>query len=250
MTVTTDWAGSWLESWDRQQEYYMPDREERFAAMFELVESVTGRSPRILDLACGPGSLSHRLLERLPDARIVAVDVDPALLILARESLGERVTVVRADLGEPDWTSRLPEREFDAVVTATALHWFDEKGLTRLYRDLAGVLRPGGVFTNADHMPALHPRFAGAVNAKRERDQESLRAEGVLDWKQWWQAAAEDPKLADAVAERTAFFSGDHASVEFMPPASWHLDTLRAAGFDAASEIWRGFDDAVIAAIR
>ncbi|CAM5649203.1 methyltransferase [Streptomyces avidinii] len=28
---TTDWQ-AWQDSWDRQQEWYMPDREERFPA--------------------------------------------------------------------------------------------------------------------------------------------------------------------------------------------------------------------------
>lgn len=30
----TDWQ-SWQESWDRQQEWYMPDREERFRVMLD-----------------------------------------------------------------------------------------------------------------------------------------------------------------------------------------------------------------------
>ncbi|TXS18022.1 SAM-dependent methyltransferase, partial [Streptomyces sp. wa22] len=42
MTATgTDWQ-SWQESWDRQQEWYMPDREERFRVMLDMVEAVVG----------------------------------------------------------------------------------------------------------------------------------------------------------------------------------------------------------------
>jgi len=32
----------WQESWSRQQEAFMPDREERFAAMLDAVAAVTG----------------------------------------------------------------------------------------------------------------------------------------------------------------------------------------------------------------
>jgi hypothetical protein len=39
MTATID-AASWQESWDRQQESYMPDREERYAALLDVVEAV------------------------------------------------------------------------------------------------------------------------------------------------------------------------------------------------------------------
>jgi hypothetical protein len=33
--LTRERALYWLERWDRQQEYYMPDREERFAVVAE-----------------------------------------------------------------------------------------------------------------------------------------------------------------------------------------------------------------------
>ena len=70
-------ARDWIERWDRQQEVYMPDREDRFTALIDAVEAGTGRpDPLVLDLGCGPGSLAVRLLARLPEATIVAVDAD------------------------------------------------------------------------------------------------------------------------------------------------------------------------------
>ncbi|CAM5275794.1 hypothetical protein SHIRM173S_02982 [Streptomyces hirsutus] len=59
-TSTVDWQ-TWQESWDRQQEWYMPDREERFRVMLDMVEAVVGTSPRVLDLACGTGTITARL---------------------------------------------------------------------------------------------------------------------------------------------------------------------------------------------
>ena len=35
-TIGADWP-AWQESWDRQQEWYMPDREERFRVMLDTV---------------------------------------------------------------------------------------------------------------------------------------------------------------------------------------------------------------------
>jgi hypothetical protein len=46
-TTTTpgaDWT-AWQESWDRQQEWYMPDREERFRIMLDTVEAIVGPPP-------------------------------------------------------------------------------------------------------------------------------------------------------------------------------------------------------------
>ena len=39
------WAEAWQESWDRQQEGYMPDREKRLAALLDVVEAVAGSRP-------------------------------------------------------------------------------------------------------------------------------------------------------------------------------------------------------------
>jgi trans-aconitate methyltransferase len=65
----------WIARWDRQQEVYLADREERFTALIDAVEVGTGRpDPLILDLGCGPGSLSVRLLTRIPAATVIAVD--------------------------------------------------------------------------------------------------------------------------------------------------------------------------------
>jgi trans-aconitate methyltransferase len=246
------WKG-WQERWDRQQEVYLIDRERRFEVMFDVVEAVTGPAPQVLDLACGTGSISIRLLRRLPQARTVCLDLDPALLRIAAGSLAgdDRVTIVRADLASPSWVASLPARPYDAVLTATALHWLRDDALARLYTDLAHqVIRPSGVFCNADHMP---DRPAAALDARIERwhqaRRERLVRDGAADWETWWKDAAADPALADAVAERNMLFSGSHAK-EFTPPVDWHLAALRASGFSEATVVWRIFDDAIVAALK
>ncbi|HBO7013618.1 TPA: class I SAM-dependent methyltransferase, partial [Pseudomonas aeruginosa] len=103
-----------LERWDRQQEGYIRQREERYEAMFQLLEDLFGRDGRFtaIDAACGPGSLGRRLLERFPAARVVALDADVMLLEIARTALAgfaERVRVVECDLTDPGWTERVAE---------------------------------------------------------------------------------------------------------------------------------------------
>ncbi|MGF1427544.1 class I SAM-dependent methyltransferase [Kitasatospora sp. LaBMicrA B282] len=241
----------WQRSWDRQQQWYLPDREERFRVMLDLVEAVTGPAPRILDLACGTASISGRLLARLPGARSVGVDLDPALLDIARGSHGDepRLTLVTADLRDPQWTAALPAGPFDAVVTATALHWLDTEVLRRVYRDLAGLLRPGGLFLNADHSPQpATPLLNAALRAHEQLRQQREQADGVLDWQQWWQAAAAEPRLAESVAARSAIYR-DHRDGA-IHPVEWHTAELLAAGFREAGLGWRSVSDAMVAAVR
>jgi trans-aconitate methyltransferase len=63
-----DWL-DWLQRWDAQQEGYVPEREARFTAMFDALAELLPASFVALDLACGPGSISQRLLARFPGAR-------------------------------------------------------------------------------------------------------------------------------------------------------------------------------------
>jgi SAM-dependent methyltransferase len=247
-----EWGEAWQRSWDHQQEGYMPDRELRLGALVDIVEAVGGPAPRVLDLACGTGSISRRILARLPGASTVAVDVDPALLSIASATLGddERVRIVRADLGDPAWSEALGEGGFDAVVTATALHWLPEPTLRRLYCDLHGLVRPGGVVANADEMPAAGlPRLTERTEVLDRRRRDEQYADGRPDWDAWWDIAAGDPALASAVAERRRFFGGDHAE-SFVPPAEWHVRALADAGFAESGVAWRSGTGAVVAAVR
>ncbi|WP_406497314.1 class I SAM-dependent methyltransferase [Streptomyces sp. NBC_00846] len=246
----TDWA-AWQESWDRQQEWYMPDREERFRVMLDMVEAVVGSRPRVLDLACGTGSITDRLLKRFPEATSTGVDLDPALLAIARGHFDgdERVTFVTADLKDPDWAGQLPYESYDAVLTATALHWLHTEPLTALYRRIGGLVRDGGVFMNADHMIDTEtPRINAAERAHRHAAMDRARAAGALDWTDWWALAAKAPVLAGPTAERYTIY-GEHADGD-TPSVRWHVDTLREAGFGEARAVWASPSDSLVLAVK
>jgi trans-aconitate methyltransferase len=251
----TDWQ-AWQDSWDRQQEWYLPDREERFRVMLDMVEALVGTGPRVLDLACGTGSITRRVLRRFPDARTTGVDLDPAFLAIARGYFEgeERAQFVTADLTDPDWARRLPHDTYDVVLTATALHWLRTDALRELYGQLAGIVREGGAFLNADHMPDPDtPRINEAERtfdrARRGRE----KAAGVQDWAAWWQAVADDPVLAGQAAERFRMLgdptAGDHSDGE-VQPASWHARTLREAGFAESRAVWASPSDSLVLGLR
>ncbi|MEU2154001.1 class I SAM-dependent methyltransferase [Streptomyces sp. NPDC019396] len=248
--TSTDWQ-AWQESWDRQQEWYLPDREERFRVMLDMVEAVVGPEPRVLDLACGTGSISDRLLKRFPNAVSVGVDQDPALLTIAEGYFAsdERVTFVTADLTDPGWTAALPHDSYDAVLTATALHWLRLDPLATLYGQLAGLVGDGGVFMNADHMKdETTPRINAAEHVQRHAAMDREKAAGVLDWAEWWALAAKDPVLAAPTARRFEIY-GEHADGGF-PSLEWHARTLREAGFAEARGVWASPSDSMVLALK
>jgi SAM-dependent methyltransferase len=253
-------ARAWIERWDRQQEVYMPDREDRFTALIDAVEAGAGRpDPLVLDLGCGPGSLSMRLLGRLPGATVVGVDADPVTLLLGRAGYASvpGLRFVDLDLRTTDWASRLglePGRPVDAVVSTTALHWLSAAELHVLYATLAGLLRPGGLFLDGDHLrvdETSHPVLARLDRALEEREDRRRYPEGHVDgaenWNEWWQAVAEDPALAEAAAERARGFV--HHSNEGVQLAV-HTSALRAAGFAEVGTLWQRGSSRVLIAVR
>jgi SAM-dependent methyltransferase len=244
-------AAAWQESWDRQQEAFLPDREERFAAMLDIVEAVAGPAPRVLDLAGGTGSISLRTLRRFPRGTTTLVDVDPVLLTIARASLDDRTAIVATDLRDPAWTTHLPHDGYDAVLSATALHWLDGDRLTALYAEVARLLRPGGVLINADHMPDEGLPGLSASLRDRARDRRNARyaAGAALSWPGWWDLVAGDGTLAPRYAERKEIFDST-AHNDWTPPAAWHESALRSAGFSEVGLAWRGGTDAAVVGVR
>ncbi|HVB13820.1 MAG TPA: class I SAM-dependent methyltransferase [Candidatus Dormibacteraeota bacterium] len=242
------WTG-WQESWDRQQQRSLPDREERFAVLTGLVRGLAGDAPpRVLDLACGCGSITRRILWRLPAAQVVGADIDPVLLRIAAGVFegDQRVTLAEVDLRLTDWSSSLPAGTFDAVVSATALHWLAPDALAAVYRSVAGLLRPGGLFADADYVPLLAtPHLDQAAAAL------SASSDGAGEgWEEWWERVARVPQFSELLAERNRRFGGALHPSEFTPAAEWHIEKLRAAGFSEAGVVWRRGTAAVVAALH
>jgi SAM-dependent methyltransferase len=239
--------------WDDQQTAFMPDREERFRVLLDVVEAVSPGPPRVLDLAAGTGSITRRLLGRRADAASVVLDVDPSLLAIAAATFDRdrRVQVVRADLAGPGWAGAVPvpAAGFDAVVTATALHWLSGERVRALYGEARELLAPGGVFVNADHLPDDGLPDLSRRLDERARPGDAGSRDPMADWRGWWERLRADPELAPLVAERDRRFGGDHAEGEELT-AGWHVVALRDAGFREAGLVWRGLTDAAVAGVR
>ncbi|MCB2185769.1 MAG: class I SAM-dependent methyltransferase [Deltaproteobacteria bacterium] len=108
----------------------------------------------LLDLGCGPGRILPHLARGGRWA--VGLDFSPNMLTLARQALPE-ASLVRADAARP-----LPflDASFVAVISlhATLIHLADFGDLCQLSREVARVLRPGGLFLVELPHPRTFPR--------------------------------------------------------------------------------------------
>jgi ubiquinone/menaquinone biosynthesis C-methylase UbiE len=122
--------------------------------LFEpFARDLAGRvdGPRVLEIACGTGVLTRVLRERLPkDARIVATDLNAAMLEFAQAKLSGRpgIEFRVADAHELPF----PEDTFDTVVCQFGIMFVPDKD--RAAREAWRVLRSGGrfVFSTWDRM--------------------------------------------------------------------------------------------------
>jgi SAM-dependent methyltransferase len=129
-------------------------RERTFKArLLDQLEPQPGQ--RILDLACGTGTLALAITEREPAATVVGVDGDGEMLERARaKAPGVRFDEALAqDLPYEDGS-------FDAVVTSLFLHHLTRDLKLAALAEVARVLRPGGELHVADWGPPSDPLMA------------------------------------------------------------------------------------------
>lgn len=249
--MDVDWAG-WLKRWDDQQAGYLPDREEQFSLMLEVVERLAGTPARFVDLACGPGSISARATAKFPTAEIIGVDLDPFLLEIARQAVAsDRVRFADADLRTGGWDAALGDGPVDAVCSATALHWLDPTDLAAVAQTLARRIRPGGVFLNADTMrlgPDEVPRLDALAVALRDQIWAESHAAGIEDWASWWEAAAAEPAFTELLRQREERFADRWKGRDITLTDA--IEAFRKAGFTEVGVLAQTADKHLFAAIR
>jgi trans-aconitate 2-methyltransferase len=116
----------------------------------------------VMDLGCGTGRDAERLLDALPNGRVIAVDGSEQMLTQLHQRLRDRidqVTVVHADLRQ---TLTL-EESVDAAVSVATLHWLPDHAA--VFQTVAASLRPGGRFVAEAGGAGSVERFRAAVRA-------------------------------------------------------------------------------------
>ena len=139
--------------WDANQyNKFAAERARPSADLLAQVDRGPNETREIVDLGCGPGSLTQQLAERWPAAHVVGVDSSSDMLSKARPlAIPGRLEFVQADFAQ--WS---PPEPVDFIFSNAALHWIDDHAA--LLKRLAGWLARGG--TLAVQMPN---RFDGPV---------------------------------------------------------------------------------------
>lgn len=104
---------------------------------------------RVLDLACGTGTLAIWIKQRQPQAEVTGVDGDPAILSLASRKAVKADVAVKFDRAL-SYSLPYPAAHFDRVVSSLFFHHLSWENKARTAREVFRVLKPGGEIHIAD----------------------------------------------------------------------------------------------------
>ena len=113
----------------------------------------------VLEIGCGRGAGARLILKEFLPARIEAIDIDPDMIQRARRSDGkhgadgDRMSFRVADAQDLPF----PDASMDAVFNFGIIHHLED--WRRGIREVARVLKPGGLFCFEEIYPALYAGF-------------------------------------------------------------------------------------------
>jgi SAM-dependent methyltransferase len=216
------------------------DRGEDFQRLGDYIPHRREAPLRILDVGAGWGPLTAYLLDLFPAARATLLDYSQAMLDEARARLaamGDRTSYVVGDLTRPGAFAAAVEAaggRFDAVVASCCFHNIEPaERVAELYREAREAVAPGGCFLNVDNVGTDAPILSEVyVRARVERLRRRRQREtGLL------------PPSAEVEAQVRARRDNHDPSIRSV---AWHLESLRAAGFDAVECFWRDGGSALV----
>jgi tRNA (cmo5U34)-methyltransferase len=162
----------------------IPHRREGEATLLELLPE---KLERVLDLGSGDGRLLGLVLEKIPLAEGVALDFSPTMIGKLHHRFGadHKVEIVDHNLDQP-----FPQLgHFDAIVSSFAIHHCTHERKRELYGEILGLLVPGGIFCNLEHVASpnlkLHSDFLASIGYTIETEDPSnklLDLHAQLEW--------------------------------------------------------------------
>jgi len=173
----------------------------------QAAAAVNPGAESLLDIGCGAGNYSLKLMQSLPLRRITLIDLSRPMLDRAVQRIGgaAEVTAIQSDIRE----ARLPEAAFDVAVAAATLHHLREDAeWDAVFGAVCRSLKPGGSFWIWDFVS------------------HELPAVQDLMWRRYGEylTGLKGPAYRDQVFA--------YVEAEDTPrPLVWQLDRLRAAGF-------------------
>lgn len=132
-----------------------------------------GNIRSVLDAGCGTGQYAVALLQHLPQANIVAFDLEKSMVEYTRKRLKEAGLLHRARLFAADITGPLPEihEQFDAIIISGVFEYTSPHATVK---NLSRFLKKGGLVLHSPVRDTAWARFVGKLYHFVPHSQETL----------------------------------------------------------------------------
>lgn len=121
----------------------------------ELLSSFTENLPnnfkpkKLLDLGCGNGNVTTRLMQLFPDSHYTLLDASSEMLNLCSEHFkGFKVELIESYFKDYSFENNC----FDMIVAGFSLHHCDSQEKQMLFKRIYNSLKKGGIFSYSDLM--------------------------------------------------------------------------------------------------
>ncbi len=106
----------------------------------------------VIEIGCGTGNLTRRLVKLFPDASITAIDISQSMISLAKKklSLSNNINFINAD-AEAIINEQGALPGSNLVISNAAIQWFSEPLFTM--QKYSNLLKPGGLLSFATFGP-------------------------------------------------------------------------------------------------
>lgn len=223
----SDWMdGGFVEEYLDAVDLKIPQRQR----MFELAVSYyrhflgDGTENVILDLGCGNGILTRKLMEVDGTIHAVLVDASLDMLQTARKTLAphDKIQYVHTSFEEMI-ESGFDMGPFDMTVSSLAIHHLALEDKKELFGLIFRNLRPGGHFLNIDTMLPPTPSLEGWYLAL---------------WEDWMRRRCDDVRFAEGMALMNGHHQVEahHACLDTLTD---QLNILKEVGFEGVDVIFK-----------
>lgn len=127
------------------------DAEISLELITESAKRINPRAINLLDIGCGAGNYTLKMLSKLPELNCTLIDLSKPMLDKAYERVSKvtdkEIKIIQGDIREAD----LQNNHYDIILAGAVLHHLrDDADWKLVFKKLFNVLKPGGCLMISD----------------------------------------------------------------------------------------------------
>ncbi|HHH53103.1 MAG TPA: methyltransferase domain-containing protein [Bacteroidetes bacterium] len=192
----------------------VPRYDEMLDAILEYIPPEF-KPKRVLELGCGSGNLTDKVISRFPGSLIEVVDISGDFLHFCKIRFKERTKIIYHQMDFKDLD--FDDSSFDLVVSSISIHHIEDHEKLRLFEIIYNILKPNGKLIFAD-------QTKGSNEYIYKKHIEAWHKEAIKlgsseeDWKMWM----------------------DHQNKhDFHSTVMEHFDWMKNANFKNIDILWK-----------